>query len=273
MGDVDVLVPEAEAEGLQKALINRGCQAVDAPVSDHQLQWLNHPSGLGIEVHTVIPGVRFKGTSSATLQEVLEGDAGHQLDKQPGEVFVPRVWLLMAHLLVHGIAQHGLKPESYPATRMLADLQDVVPERGRWDLAMPEVMPWIERDVTEEEVTACRDLANDLSMGVDPAGLITSDSREGKYLRHVIAASTDPEYGKAIRLHSLTRPVSAQGNSKRLLRDAWRTVWLTNTQIDQLYGPPDLIFGYWARRLWRPFELVGRTIRYGAAWAKHKLRR
>jgi hypothetical protein len=75
-----------------------------------------------------------------------------------------------------------------------------------------------------------------------------------------------------MRIKSLARPVAAGDRSKRLLRDAWRTVWLTDTQIEQIYGLPDSFLGYWARRLWRPFDLVGRTIRFGLAWARHRFR-
>jgi hypothetical protein len=273
MGDVDVLVPEAAAEALRDALVERGAAVVDAPVSEHQLQWLRHPSGLGIEVHTAIPGVRLDGSSPATLEQVASAGACRRLEELPGETLVPGSRLGLAHLLVHGIAQHGLKPDSYPSTRVLGDLQDLLPERREWERLVPQVMPWIEHDVAGAEVGACRDLILDLALGNDPGDLTADDSLSGRYLRHVIAAATDQGYGQAMRFRSLATPVASGGRSRRLVRDAFRTVWLTDTQIDQLYGSPSSALGYWGRRLWRPFDLVARAWSYGAAWMSHRFRR
>lgn len=272
MGDVDVLVPQSAADELQSRLVKNGALAVEGPASDHQLQWLKHPSGLGIEVHTAIPGVRLDGRSSASADEVLEMDGCRRLDAFPGQALILKDHLMLAHLLVHGLAQHGLKPDSYPSTRMVADLGDLVPDATGWSLLQPEVMPWIERDVTEEEVGACRDVVLDLATGIDPASILGFSGHRGRFLRHVVAAAIDPEYGRAIRLQSLARPVAAGGSSRRLLQDAFRTVWLTDAQIEQLYGKPFSKTGYWLWRLWRPFDLVGRAWRYGAAWAKHRFR-
>ncbi len=273
MGDVDVLVPRLSAEALRDGLVERGAAIVDAPVSEHQLQWLRHRSGLGIEVHTAIPGVRIDGSASASLEDVLQAGCCRPLGGFEGESWLPDLRLGVAHLVVHGIAQHGLKPESYPPARVLGDLQDLVPSAERWRGLAPGVMTWIERDVSEEELAACRDLVLSLASGADPGRLVEGSGLCGRYLRHVVVASTDPDYGRALRLRSLLSPVAADSSWRRLLRDALRTVWLTDTQIEQLYGRPRSSLGYWGCRLWRPFDLVGRAWRYGWAWLRHRASR
>jgi len=58
-----------------------------------------------------------------------------------------------------------------------------------------------------------------------------------------------------------------------LLRAAWHASWLTDGQIEVIYGHPGTRLGYWGRRLFRPFNLVRRGLRYGFAWARHRLSR
>ena len=72
MGDIDVLASEDGARRLQEALVEAGCAAFKGRESEHQLQYLNHRSGLGIEVHKIIPGLRIGGGSSATARELIE---------------------------------------------------------------------------------------------------------------------------------------------------------------------------------------------------------
>ena len=70
VGDLDVLVPKGEARALQAALIDGGWIESDLPESGHQLPILGHRSGVAVEVHTALPGVRF-GTGDATAEEVI----------------------------------------------------------------------------------------------------------------------------------------------------------------------------------------------------------
>jgi hypothetical protein len=48
------------------------------------------------------------------------------------------------------------------------------------------------------------------------------------------------------------------------------TLFPTRAQIDAIYGAPAGRAGYLARRLWRPFDLSLRLLRYSAAYARHR---
>jgi hypothetical protein len=271
MSDVDVLVADGAARPFQDALIGRGCRSPEAPESEHQLQLLTHPTGLGIEVHRMIPGVRLGGGRSATADELVERDLVRAVAGMPGGCRVPAPDVLMAHALVHGIAQHGLAPDNYPWSRFLADVRDL----GAGGVGSRETVettgPWIEREVTPAEVGAVLELVDRLGRGDDPLEIAAGGDLPAKLIRHLVAGATMPTYVESMRLARRARSLSDRPRWKKLAVDGWRTVWLTRTQVDQLYGPPKSELGYWARRLWRPFDLVGRAWRYGLAAARHKV--
>ena len=87
-------------------------------------------------------------------------------------------------------------------------------------------------------------------------------------LRHLLAGLLDPGYERALRLGLFKGQPSDRPAPSRLARTLFRTVFLTRGQVDALYGPPrGGPLGYLGRRLWRPIDLAGRLVRYGAsAW-------
>ena len=273
MSDVDALVADAAARAFQAALVERGCRSPEAPESEHQLQLLKHPTGLGVEVHRMIPGVRMEGGRSATAEQLFERGLVRAVDGMPGECRVPLPEVLLAHALVHGIAQHGLAPDNYPWSRFLADIQDLgAAGAGSREIA-GTIGPWIEGDVAPDEVGAVLELMDRFGRGEEALEIAAGGDSPAKLIRHLVAGATMPAYVESMRLARRARGLSDQPRWKKLAVDGWRTVWLTRTQVDQLYGPPKSELGYWGRRLWRPFDLVGRAWRYGLAAARHSARR
>jgi hypothetical protein len=189
------------------------------------------------------------------------------------EISVPSDSILLAHLLVHGLAQHGLKPQSYPMTRLIADARDLCGDRDRWDELLPQAMEWIDSDVSLAEAEAVRDLVLRLGGGEDPVVITDGEDPPARLLRHIIAGVLDLRYRDGLRLRGLANPVGARSRPRTLVRNIFRTVWLTRPQVELLYGTPRTSLGYWGWRLWRPFDLVLRAGRYGRAWVVHQLRR
>ena len=269
MGDVDALVPESGARALQEALIEAGCDVFETRESEHQLQSLTHRLGLAIEVHKIIPGVRLEGGSSATAESLIAGGLVRPVASLSGDSYLPSDDVMLAHLLVHGIAQHGMAPDAYPMARLLADLQDSRVRKDGWTAAFP----WIERDVSRDEVDAIAELVHALETGEDPSAVLESGSGAGIMLRHLLAGVLDDGYVRSMKFRSLGSTPTDRSPLERAATTIRGALFLKDVQVDILYGPPETRLGYWGWRLWRPFDLIGRSIRYGAAWARNRFRR
>jgi hypothetical protein len=272
MCDVDVLASEDGVRRLQAALLDAGCEPYETRESEHQLQLLTHRSGLGIEVHKIIPGVRLGDGPSATAGELIEKGFVHPAPGLADGCFLPNDEVLLAHLLVHGIAQHGLSPEGYPMTRMLADVQDLGVDEARLAAFLDEGYSWIATDVSREEVEAVAGLVQRLGAGDDPADVAAAGDEVGALLRHVVACTTDQRYAETMKFHGLTVMPGDRGRVRSVAKIVRGTLLPTNAQIDTLYGPTKTRLGYWGWRLWRPFDLVVRAGRYAAAWARHRFK-
>ncbi len=273
MGDIDVLAPVGGARRLQKALVEAGCGEFRSRESEHQLQYLAHRSGLGIEVHKIIPGVRFDGESSATADGLIQNDLVQPAPGLEGDCYLPSDEVLLAHVLVHGIAQHGLSPHGYPMARMLADIQDLGVDEAGIAAFLDEGWKWIGSDVSREEVEAAVGLAERLRAGEDPGALAAADDGVGALLRHLLAGATDEGYVHSMKFRSLTDKPRDMGRLHSAAKTIRGALLPTKAQIDILYGTPRTELGYWGWRLWRPFDLVLRAMRYGGAWIGQKLRR
>jgi hypothetical protein len=268
MGDIDVLAPETGARRLQEALVEVGCEAFKTRESEHQLQYLAHRAGLGIEVHKIIPGVRLGGESSATADGLMKRGLVRPAPGLEDDCYLPNDTVLLAHVLVHGIAQHGLSPQAYPMMRMLADVQDLGVDDDVWRTACG----WIERDASRGEVEATARLAGRLGAGDDPAAVLAGGDHVGALLRHLVAGVLDGGYGQSLKFRSLTAKPKDIGRVRAFATTLRGALLLTNAQVEKLYGPPRTELGYWGWRLWRPFDLVLRAVRYGWAWLRHRIR-
>jgi hypothetical protein len=189
-----------------------------------------------------------------------------------GACFLPNDDVMLAHVLVHGIAQHGLTPEGYPMTRMLADLQDLGVDEARLGAFLDEGFSWIATDVSREEAEAAAGLVRRLGQGEDSTFVMAGNDDAGRLLRHLLAGVLDEGYARSMKFASLTATPKDVARARALTKTMRGALLPTRAQIDILYGAPRTELGYWLWRLWRPFDLVVRAGRYGVAWVAHRLR-
>jgi hypothetical protein len=253
--------------------------------------------------------------------------------------------LVIAHLLVHGLHQHLLAPESYPQMRMVADLVDLGFSREELGRKRQALAGRIGHCVDGRLVAAAVELAEMLQAGeggeraerggapgasgfLGPAGLgMTSDggseragrparcshpeeqgdegsrgvsglsAREnrrapgatgfvaslgptgggprddaGVLLGHILAGAFDAAYARSLRWPALLEALRASSGRQRALL-LWHSVVLTRGQVDKVYGGPRSALGYLGLRVWRPFDMMLRALRYGAAWARARAAR
>lgn len=272
-GDVDVLVAPEAIEAVAAGLRERGFGPSGYRDGAHQLSPLRDGEGRAVELHRYVPGLCVPEGGGAATAGALR-DAGLLEEEGPGRTGsgegprVPVRDVLLAHAVVHGVAQHGLEPGGYPLFRMVAD---VVALGGRVS-DVEGVRRWIAGAVSLEEVEGTLSLAERLAAGdaslFDAGGPVTADV---VLLRHFAAALLDEDYVRSLRLRW---PVSSRGRRglSAWARGAWEAVAVTDAQIDVLYGPPRSRWGYVGRRVLRPFDLVRRAARYAASALRLRLR-
>jgi hypothetical protein len=289
--DLDLMAPPERARELQEVLVAGGFRASGLPDSEHQLPALIHPAGGVLEVHRLMLGVRPDGAGSATVATLERAGLLVPAADLPG-CFLPAREVQMAHVLVHGIGQHGFWPDSYPLLRTLSDLADL----GFHDEAAAPLARratgLVARDVSEAEAEAVRQLCAALVAGQDLVlsgregaplsrsagegpgeGGPSSRSAEGArsagegarlLLLHILAGRLAPDYASALRLSLFRSQPSDRRPAVRLVRSVLGAVFLSRAQIDAIYGPPRHPLGYLGRRLARPFDLLVRLGSYGA---------
>jgi hypothetical protein len=267
--DADLLAPGERAEELWRALAAAGFQSSGLPEAEHQLPALKGPRGGVIEIHRHLPGVRLEGGASATFEALDRAGLLLPLPDLPGRCAAPAPETLAAHVLVHGLGQHGYWPSSYSLLKMVADLLDL----GAVDLLIPgaRAAAWVERDVSAAEVAAVRGLTRRLAAGEDPGGPGDPGGWTGpeeELLRHILAGRLDAEYAGALRLGLFRPQPSERSRPAQLARAVLGAVFLSDAQIEAVYGRPRTRLGYLGRRLARPFDLLLRLGSYGARWAR-----
>lgn len=254
--DVDALAPPDGVDSLCRALEERGCEPTGLPEHEHQASPLRHPSGVLVEVHRLVLGVRLRPGRSADLATLSAAGELSPAADLPSNAFVPSPRILLAHAVVHGIAQHGLTPASYPLFRMVADLVDLGAP-GMEDLGT--LQRWVAAEVSPEELGAALELADRLGGGDLPApGDGGWDEPALVLLRHLLAGGADESYRRSLRLRSILDAPTDRSRLGAAVDAAWKAVAVGEVEVDILYGPQRSRWGY---RLWkavRPFHLLGR---------------
>ena len=169
----------------------------------------------------------------------------------PGRCAAPPPEVLAAHVLVHGIGQHGFWPASYPLFKMVADLADLR-ELGELDALTDRALGWVARDVSPAEAAAVRRLLARLAAGEDPRRW---EGDEETLLRHLLAGRLDPGYERALRLGLFQPQPSDRPRPLQLARTVLGALFLSKAQIDAVYGPPRSALGYLGRWIARPCDL------------------
>ena len=262
-GDVDVLVPETHLDPLAAALRAQGFVSVGGlPECEHQLPPLRSPEGGTLELHRFLPGVRLPGERRfATADALVAHQRLRPLDGLPGAL-VPDPVLLSAHALVHGIAQHGFAPGSYPLMRMLADLVDLGWGSGEGPRLEREALALTRRHVSEGEATAARVLCAMLEQGEClPAVLEGGAAPPLRLLAHVMAGALEPRYRESLKLRVFGSGPSLLPRPLALVRDVVRSLWPSRARVEALAGRHGSGWDAVVLRLERPFELAWRAFR------------
>jgi len=266
MGDIDVLAPGDRIGELAAVLRTRGfTDDAGAPDAAHHLR-LRSADGV-VEVHPRMPGVRLaSGAGDATVadlqREGLVQPAGETSALEPSRPVV------VAHLLAHGLAQHGMAPDAYPGMRLIADLLDLGIAPTEPDAT--RAISWVAQAVTLAEANAALGLAAQLGRG-DLAATTpeASETAEALLLRHLVAGTLDRDYCQSLRLLAVLTP--NPGGPRTLLGRAWAAAIITRSQVDAIYGRPSGRWGYLGWQLYRPMDLIVRAGR--SVLARRRVRR
>ncbi len=264
--DLDLLVPRAAAAAFYRELRSKGFTDSGAHRYEHQLPALQHPCGAVVELHVHVPGLRLDGVHSATWEDFCREGLVVR-DGVPGiaPLRVPTRSALVAHALVHALAQHGLSSH-YAGWLLPGDLIDLGADRPELDLPRP----WLRADLSAEEIGAARRLARRLAEGEDPLLVPTPGDRASSLLaRHFVACALNDAYRAGLKLRWLESPLSEHGLLRArlvLLARAFRPAAL---RVEE--GAPPARTHPFLAFLRRPLELLGkarqafRTARKGGA--------
>lgn len=261
--DIDVLVPASAQGRLESALSRAGIarRPEYLKAGEQHTAPLFHPSGLMLEIHDRLLGVRLEGDRRSVRYEDLERSGNLVALPHAKGAFVLSDEMLVAHLLVHGIAQHGLLPTEYPMLRMIGDLIDLgVP--GWSSDRRARVQKLVAANVSDAEVAAAVGLARRLSAG--DVSMLRDESGEGVLLRHIVAGTVDPNYRNGLKLRAARTSLTDGSRFWAFLKAVPEALLLSNSEIEVIYGRPKGPAGYLARRFLRPFDLVYRSVLYAA---------
>lgn len=272
-GDIDVLVSSEGSGRLFEALVDSGCERSGIRAPEHHLSVLQHPLGSAIEIHHQIDGVRLDERGHATADQCFERQLAVEAEGAPPGTFLPVEPLLVAHLLAHGLSHHGKAPEAYPALQLLADLQDLGFGQPAGRSIDSDSRAWVAGDVSGEEVSAVIEVLRRVSAGEKSSKITRSESASATLMSHWLAGSLDPDYLQSLKLGRRLESQPGRGRARQIATTGWRAVWLSDQQVEMLYGQPRTALGYLGWRLWRPFDLIGRTGSSVVAWLRLRGRR
>jgi hypothetical protein len=208
--DLDVLVPRAQAQELQSALVERGFRGGPSATALH-LPTLTRGPGEAVEIHVLLWGLAVAGMPAAnglTAEALISG--GLTTSMSDG-VQVPVRKVLATHAVVHGLVQHRTSPDGYPPMRAIADLVDIGVSGSAAESACCELL-WRSR----HRALLCAALRLAQSLKEGPVCELAPQSDERQLLSHLLAASGNDSYRSALRFERIFEP--------RELNGIWRTI-------------------------------------------------
>ncbi len=273
--DIDVLLPVGKAEEFSQCLSGEGWTSEDVPLGEQHLTPLLHPGGMGlVEVHWRLTGLRVSGREPASYGDLEAQGLLFPVDTFPGNCYRLSDEAQIAHLVTHALGQHLWFPGSYPQLRFLADMVDLGVDEELRSEFRDGGYRWIEEDVREDVFAAAMDLLSLFTRGENAEDVWNGHSPPSLYLRHILLGVDDPRYLQSIRFRSVSRGLRQPGERGRAVLGLLKTsLWLTRGQVDQLYGKPRGRLGYLGWRLFRPFDVILRLVRYGFSWISVRLAR
>jgi hypothetical protein len=220
--DLDLLVRDADASTLHAALVDDGFRPHPDPATEQHLPILSHPRRGAVEVHFQLRGLRRTDGQAMTLDDLEARGALTPLQDLPGLCTVPVRSALGAHLLVHGLQQHLLRPHSYPLFRMVGDLVDLLPAEGDWARMLERWGDAIAPSVSSDLVAATRALVECLQAG--KARDLDLTSPGGILLRHLVAGAVEREYAASLAPKYLAARLAEARGRGELFSYLWRKV-------------------------------------------------
>ena len=261
VSDCDILVAASDAQRLFAALIAYGWAPEAAPPPSHHLPHLTAPGG-SIEVHIALPALRANPRGNWVDFETLAtrsllAPAGTHF---PPVLLIPDREVLAAHAIAHTLRQHRFAPDAYPFLRLLADLADLGVQGSTLQAFFRAT--GFELELPQREAEAVMGLTRALTtsegMDWDSHGNATP---EGVLLAHFVAGALDPNYRQSLKFRAVLAKPTNRDPIVGHLRTLWRTIWLTDRQVELIYGVQKSRHHLWVRRLARRFDLLARSVR------------
>jgi hypothetical protein len=219
--DLDVLADDEGARALARALGRRGWSSPPITGNEQHLPALRSPQGGVVEIHFRLRGVRVGESAWADATALARAGDLVRAPSLPGECSIPAPEILAAHLLVHGLDQHGHRPRTYPLLRLIGDLADLLPDpAARRELAT-SLRRVIGDAVSEEETTAALALVDALTAGRLPA----PDTPAERLLRHLVAGTLDDDYAASLAVGHLSSRLGTAAREGHLGAYLRRKLW------------------------------------------------
>ncbi|MBP7126576.1 nucleotidyltransferase family protein [Myxococcota bacterium] len=196
LADVDVLVPAAAARRLAARMEAAGFRRIGRSLSRHHLDPLGHPAGIPVEIHLHLPGCSPPEDPDRPLRFEDLGPAGRTEAVRIGglDTRVPAPDVLAAHLVVHGLLDHGLRPDRYPPWRWVTDLACL-----RDDGAAARWTAWVPGPSAPRWGRAVESLLDHLRHPPPGESPLPGDPGARRLFLHLSAGTLDPGYRRALR--------------------------------------------------------------------------
>lgn len=258
--DLDVLVDANHAAALADRLCDIGYKCPPRRGPPHQPYVLHSPAGIMVELHVHIPYLRLGAEGSfATLDMLKSASVVGPLDPDDETVLIPSRSLMAAHLILHGMVQHGFEPQTYPGWRLISDLTDLGFSEDQ--TLQADSRRWIETCVSAEEIDALSVLITTLRLGRVDALWPSSDGA-ALLLRHHVLVVTDGQYRARVMLRRQVQALREEGLAK-WARSLWTYAFaLPDANLRRIYQHSKLSM-FWLRVL-RPADFAWRGFR--RAW-------
>ena len=268
-GDLDVLVPADALGAAVDLLVGLGFGPRTKQGPEHHLPEYVDADGRIVELHDRLPGVRAAGQRRSARFADLEAAGGLATLAGDSTVQIPRADVLAAHLVVHGLAQHGFSPHSYPLTRMLSDLVDLVGTEAPG--LLESAYPWIASGVSQAESAALDALCRELTTGIEQtSGPEDEDAR--LLLRHMLAGLLDERYRSSLRLADVIHPMTDGSRIMAVMRTGLDLLLPDAAGLDRLEGRLGSRFGRAGLLAARPLHLAGRLVTHVASHLRARRR-
>ena len=274
VADCDVLAEEGRVLELHKRLIEEGWQGIDHTGTEQHLPQLVHPTYGAVEIHRVVLGVRIgESRQSATLQALQNADLLTRLEQLSGQSSILNLAPLVAHVIVHGLVQHGWPPSPYPQLKMIGDLIDLGVGAAYVEDLLADVRPLVSAAVANEDLLSLRELCLALAQREEDIGSAAFlKSPKGVLLRHILARRLVPDYEQALATRSFTPALSDAGRAIVWRRTLLAKTFLSRGEAAAKYGIAKTVPGYvWTMVVLRPIDVVRRWASYSASWVRQRV--